>query len=57
MAEMQKRDPSTGKIILLLVGVVVVGAVCSQIKGSRDGCEAQGRRPYGLECVEPKPSP
>ena len=52
MAELQKGSPSAGQIIGALLLAVVVGTVCSQIKGGKDGCEASGGTSRGLECVK-----
>jgi hypothetical protein len=52
MAELQKGSVTVGQIILAGVLAVVVGTVCSSIKGSQDRCEADGGRPHGLECVK-----
>lgn len=50
MAEL-KGSPSAAQVVLFLAGLVIVGTLCSQMKGSQDGCEATGGRPHGLECV------
>lgn len=47
-----QKGPSAGSIIGVIVLIVLVGFICSTLKGGRDGCEASGGRPHGLECVE-----
>lgn len=52
MAELQRRSPSTGVIILTVVLAVVVGTCMAQYAGGQDGCEASGGTPRGMECVK-----
>lgn len=51
MADMQKGQGGT--VILWIIGIIVVGFVLFQLKGSRDGCEVGGGTPRGMECLTP----
>lgn len=57
MATMSKGSPSAGSVIGVLLLAVLVGVVLANIRGGRDGCEASGGKPSGLECVRPQVSP
>lgn len=48
--ELKKGSPPAWPVVGALILAVLVGLVCSSIKGSRDGCEAEGGRARGLEC-------
>lgn len=43
-------DAGKGSVILTLVLAFLVVFVLVQIKGGRDGCEASGGQPRGVEC-------
>lgn len=57
MADIQKGSPSGATIIAVLLAAVVIGFCLAQVRGSRDGCEAQGGKPHGLECVQENGEP
>lgn len=47
-----QKGPSAGSVIGVIALAILVGVICSTLKGGIDGCEASGGKPHGLECVK-----